>query len=1088
MSKDDFYGATDIDILRAENSRLKQQLEDVQSTVQELRRELHREKQELSDKESRLISEEQQLSELDRQLKQRSEDVERMVLWFEELHTEISSVLNSRPWRALYIVGQLKRRLLRRPRVPTARDRVGEVVKKFHSWRIGYTRSEILSGGQERIGSRRLRAFARSRETALSQPSKSNEKLARAVRKRIGPVPERTDWPPVSIVILNRNGLNHLKRLFSGLQNRTDYPDFELVLVDNGSTDGSVEFAKSFGAEFPVRLVENSGNTSFSTGNNQGAETATNELLLFLNNDIEPFEAGWLKELVNPIESSRAGAVGALLLYPGKAGYQPASGYAVQHRGIKFVRRNLGEPRAFNLGNGEDALGGHLGADRECPAVTAACLLVGREAFGSVGGFTERYKYGQEDVDFGLKITASGREVVSSGRAVLIHHEYGTQSVEGRDFALINMRGNQRILMERWGPQLHRELLLDRLNSTAFWSNKPVQIAITVTSEDVADGYNDWYVAHELGEALERRGCNVIYAERQRWYSLQADIDYLLVLQDSYDVSRVPFVTTIAWIANQTERWVRRPWFEKFDVVLAPSVTSARMVEQSTSKTAHIFPMATNPERFSRTPLNPIYQADYVFTGDYYPGETSNLADHLHVAPEETFIIFGKGWEKVPRLIRYARGHLPHDQLPQIYSSAKLLVDDANDSTPPCGVINSRVFDALATGTLVVTNCEAGVREFFDEDFPTYSTRQELRGNLDQLLGDEARRDELTGRYQEIVLREHTYDRRAEQLHELLRGQAESLSFCIKVDAPDWDTVRTWGDLRYARAMRRQLQRRGYPCIIQVLDEWDNFKGLKYDVVIHLNGTVPYVPKPSQFNVLWNIGHSEPPTPRECDQYDLVFVTSERLAAELRPKTNTPVAVLEQASDSEVFFPDPDPVHQCELVFVGDSRKTWPKILRDLLPTDRDLVVWGAGWEGLIDEKHLVGCCLTNDQTRKAYSSASIVLVDHQDDMRERGLIPTQVYNALACGALVISDDLPELSERFGDVVVTYDSPEKLHSLINHYLDSPQERGEKGQRGRKLVLADHTFEHRVEKLLQRIKEVTEEGGFRTRIRTLARAT
>lgn len=1049
---------------------------EIRSIRQELRRELQRVNQQLSRKDSELAEKSRQLSELDkelarksRQLAQKSQDVERLILWFEELRAGVSALLNSRQWRAGRVVGELHRRLLLRPKVPTALDYVDTVTEKFGSWRKSYERSENRPGGNE--------------EPSSGEPSASNEELAREIRGRIGPAPERTDWPPVSIVVLNRNGLKHLRRLFPGLRDRTDYPNFEVVLVDNGSDDGSVEFVKSFEAGFPVRLVENPGNTLFSTGNGQGAGAASNELLLFLNNDIEPFEPGWLKELVECMESSRAGAVGALLLYPGGDDHRMTSGYAVQHRGIKFHRDStLGAVRAYNLGN-VDALGEHLGVDAPYPAATAACLLIQREAFDAAGGFTEVYRYGQEDVDLGLKLSSSGRKVMSSGRAVLFHHEFGTQNVEGRDFMRINRMGNWRLLLERWGPQLYRELLLDRLDSATFWSEGPAHVAITVAGDDKGDHQ---HAAHELGDALMRRGWRVSYVEQREWYSLPEGADYLLVLLDSYDVSRVSGVTTIAWVRDRAEHWVRRPWFEGFDVVLAASGAVARTVERSTGKTARLFPPATNPERFSRTLPNPAYEADYVFTGDY-GGDPPDLVDHLDVAPGETFMVFGEGWEEVPRLVRYARGHLPYDQLPQVYSSARLLLDDTERSRLSHGALGSRVFDALATGTLVVTNDEAGVRELFDEDFPTYGTRGELRESLDLLLGDEARRAGLAGRYREVVLREHTYERRAEQLTELLRERAEALGFCIKVDVPGWEVARFRDDLVRARAVRRQLERRGHPCTIQVLDEWDDFEGLKYDVVVHLKGPTPYVPKPSQFNVLWDAGHSDSPTVRECDWYDLVLVASEQRAAKLRSRTSTPVAVLELATDSEVFFPDPAPIHRCELVFVGDSREAGRGILRDLLPTGRDLAVWGEGWEGVVDDKHIVGGWLPKDQARKAYSSASIVLVDHRDDAREHGSVSNQIYDALACGALVISGVPPELGERLGGAVVTYGSPEELARLVDYYLHSPEEREEKGQRGRELVLARHTFEHRVEDLLRRVEEFTEEGGFWMRVRPLARA-
>lgn len=252
-------------------------------------------------------------------------------------------------------------------------------------------------------------------------------------------------------------------------------------------------------------------------------------------------------------------------------------------------------------------------------------------------------------------------------------------------------------------------------------------------------------------------------------------------------------------------------------------------------------------------------------------------------------------------------------------------------------------------------------------------------------------------------------------------------------------------------------------------------------MAIHLKGLEPYVPKPAQFNVLWNISHPELVTPRECDKYDLVFVASERFARELNQKTETPVIVLEQATDPEVFFPETDPEYERELVFVGNSRGVERRILRDLLPTDRDLAVWGRLWEGRIDEKYLAGEFLPNSEVRKAYSSAAIVLNDHWDDMREHGFVSNRIYDALACGALVISDDLPEIEDRFGDAVVTYRTPEELRDLVDHYLANPEERRERGRRGWEKVLAGYTFEQRVERILAEVEKRAPESGFRKRI-------
>jgi spore maturation protein CgeB len=177
------------------------------------------------------------------------------------------------------------------------------------------------------------------------------------------------------------------------------------------------------------------------------------------------------------------------------------------------------------------------------------------------------------------------------------------------------------------------------------------------------------------------------------------------------------------------------------------------------------------------------------------------------------------------------------------------------------------------------------------------------------------------------------------------------------------------------------------------------------------------------------------------------------------------VHVLEQATDPAVFFPEPDDAHAHELVFVGNSRKVMRRILADLLPTDHDLAVWGGDWDDLIDPRHVVGTYLPNAEVRHVYSSAAIVLNDHWDDMREHGFASNRLYDAVACGALVLSDRIDGLEERFGGAVVTYDGPEELRTIVEHFLAHPEERAARAAAGRELVLAQHTFAHRVDALL-----------------------
>lgn len=301
-------------------------------------------------------------------------------------------------------------------------------------------------------------------------PASDLRLLAEEIRTRLGPAGEVTDWPLVSLVVLNRDGAHHLRRLLPGLVGLTDYPHLELVLVDNASTDDSLAFIRGVEAPFPISILANAHNETFSDACNQGAELAAGELLLFLNNDIEPFEPGWLRELVACLLGSGAAAAASTLLCPDHEHRQSfRHGYGVAHRGLAF-REEGGVIGPVLHGWEADPLDEHLGEDSERGAVAAACLLAERQALERVGGFSHGFVYGAEDVDFCLKLRAAGGGVVCCGRSIAVHHPVSTRRTAPFEEERARKLANRRLLLERWGPQLHREYELDRLDGNSEWA------------------------------------------------------------------------------------------------------------------------------------------------------------------------------------------------------------------------------------------------------------------------------------------------------------------------------------------------------------------------------------------------------------------------------------------------------------------------------------------------------------------------------------------------------------------------------------------------------------------------------------------
>lgn len=391
-----------------------------------------------------------------------------------------------------------------------------------------------------------------------SQPSpqQAASELAAKIRRSLGAPPELWEWPLVSIVVLNRNGVDHLMRLLHGLTECTDYPHLELILIDNGSSDDSLEFIRCVEAPFPISIHANPHNESFSDGCNQGAGLARGELLLFLNNDAQPFEPGWLRELVGCLYRSGVAAVGPTLLEPIDQA-SGSCGYLVHQRGLR-ARDEGGMLAPAHRDHHADPLGEGLGEEFETLAVVAACLLVDRAAFERVGGFTHGYWYGPEDIDLGLKLRELGMFVRCSGRSNLIHPSNSTLSTIDSKQRGDWVRGNRRLFGELWGPRVRREFELDRLRGGGLWAEPDPAGASpwgSTPAEVEALGFCLKWAAKQgeeaaaapldaLAAALRRRGRRVLALRGAEVESLEG-LDYDVVLHRKGSCRYIPKLARI---------------------------------------------------------------------------------------------------------------------------------------------------------------------------------------------------------------------------------------------------------------------------------------------------------------------------------------------------------------------------------------------------------------------------------------------------------------------------------------------------------------------------------------------------------------
>ena len=308
----------------------------------------------------------------------------------------------------------------------------------------------------------------------------------------------------------------------------------------------------------------------------------------------------------------------------------------------------------------------------------------------------------------------------------------------------------------------------------------------------------------------------------------------------------------------------------------------------------------------------------------------------------------------------------------------------------------------------------------------------------------------------------------AAAIRDALIEWVKATRYGLRIGVPTWEVAETWGDYHFARGLQRSLERAGHPTRIHFLPDWDSPTAARDDVALHIFGRKEAPTHRGQVNLLWQISHPDQVTPGFYERYDHVFVASDPFAARMAERAAVPVTPLHQATDPERLRPEPGGPHH-ELLFIANSRMIHRRIVDDLAGTTRDLAIYGLNWTpDLVDQRFVKGAFVPSSELARYYGAADIVLNDHWDDMLAEGFISNRIYDALASGAFVISDHIAGIEGEFDGAVVTYSDRRDLAMLIDRYLEAPEERRRRGERGRAAVLARHTFDDRARVLRETV--------------------
>jgi GT2 family glycosyltransferase len=255
--------------------------------------------------------------------------------------------------------------------------------------------------------------------------------------------------PMVSIIILNRNGADFLNEFFQDFKENTIYNNYEIIVVDNGSTDQSISILESESKLLPLKIIRNKENKSFSQGCNQGVKHAISEYILLINNDTQP-TYGWLNEMVKcALRTPKVGAVCPKILYPKS---HKNKSLLVQQMGMSF-KKSQGVIRPYVMGNGYKPFDRRVNKEEARIIVSGTVLLVKKDMYFNVGGLDESYNYGHEDVDFSLKLTKIGYKNMYCPTSLVFHHFCGTQ-FKDKIAMWERIEYNNRVFNDKWGEWL----------------------------------------------------------------------------------------------------------------------------------------------------------------------------------------------------------------------------------------------------------------------------------------------------------------------------------------------------------------------------------------------------------------------------------------------------------------------------------------------------------------------------------------------------------------------------------------------------------------------------------------------------------
>ncbi len=346
-----------------------------------------------------------------------------------------------------------------------ATTHIHHIPTVLYSWRMSETSTASSTEAKPYVRNSQQAAIEESLRVRGQRHAEVTRGMSRDYWTVVYPPPKTAK---VSIVIPTKNQLPIVKRCVQSIVTKTTFRNYEVILVDTGSTDAKVfNWYKAISSKHPhIKVVDWPEQPfSYARACNFGASQATGDYLVMLNNDTEVLTPNWLELLLSDAQRDGVGAVGCKLYYP--------DGKHIQHAGtgvgLGGFAANLLSPLLAN----QLTVLQHLYANtrHELSAVTAACLMIKKSRFDEVDGFDEQFRVTYNDVDLCLRLNQAGYRTIYNPSIELLHHEsisVGLPHKSQRDNQ--EFKAAQALFKKRWqavithDPHLNPNLSKDNAN------------------------------------------------------------------------------------------------------------------------------------------------------------------------------------------------------------------------------------------------------------------------------------------------------------------------------------------------------------------------------------------------------------------------------------------------------------------------------------------------------------------------------------------------------------------------------------------------------------------------------------------------